>query len=100
MLMCAPMPAAVPPEPALRHLLAQDRLVQVVAALPAVLDRVLQPEQALGRELSEHLIGEPLLLLPLLGVGGQLAFDEAAGGFPQLLVLLCERRRRRQDQSP
>src|SRR6202035_3519048 len=73
-----------------RQLLDEDGLVQVVAALPPVLEGVLEPEQALGGELSEHLVGEPVVLLPLLGVGRQLAFYEAAGGGPQLLVLLGE----------
>jgi len=66
--------------------------VQVVAALPAQLLRVLQAEQALSRELAEDLIGKPALLLPLLGVRGELAFDEAARGCAQLFVLVGERR--------
>ena len=37
--MWAPMPAAVPPEPQRAELLGQDRVVQVVAALAAVLAR-------------------------------------------------------------
>jgi hypothetical protein len=52
--------------------------VQVVAALAAELDGVLQAEQALLGELSKDLIGEPPLLLPLLRVRRQLALDEAA----------------------
>ena len=50
--------------------------MQVVAALPAVLAGVLQAEQALRGELREDLVGKPLLLLPLLCVGGQFALEE------------------------
>ena len=74
-----------------RHLLAQHRLVQVVAALAAVGLRVLQPEQALRGELREHLVGEPALVLPLLRVRRQLALDEAADRLSQLFVLVGER---------
>ncbi len=73
-----------------RHLLAQDGVVQVVAALSAVLLGVLQPEQTLCGELSEQLVGKPLLVLPLLRVRRELALDEAAGRSPELLVLLGE----------
>ena len=51
MFTCAPMPAAVPPRADSRELLDQHRLVQVVAALAAVLRRVLEAEQTLGGEL-------------------------------------------------
>src|SRR6202007_1513019 len=58
------------------HLLAHHRLVQIVAALPAQLGRVLQAEQALRGELSKDLVGEPPLVLPSLGVRRELAVDE------------------------
>jgi hypothetical protein len=74
--------------------------VQVVAALAAVALGVLQPEQALRGELLEGLVSEPVLVLPALGVGAQLAFDEAARGGAQLLVLVGEGRDGSQDQSP
>jgi hypothetical protein len=64
--------------------------VQVVAALAAVALRVLEPQQPLRGELRKDLVGKPALLLPLLGVRRELALDEAAGGGPQLLVLLAE----------
>ena len=76
MFMCAPIPAAVPPEPIREKLLHEHRLVQVIAALAAQLGRILQTEQALGRELGEHLIGKPALGLPLLGMRSQLAIEE------------------------
>src|SRR5204863_3050919 len=78
-----------------RELLAEHRLVQVVAALPAVLDRVLEPEQALGGELGEDLVGEPALLLPLRRVRRELAVDESAHGLAQLFVLVGKGRRER-----
>ena len=90
MLMWAPMPAAVPPEPILDDLLDEHCLVQIVAALATQLGRVLKAEQALRRELWENLIGEPALGLPLLRVRSQLAVEEAANGLPQLFVLLGE----------
>src|SRR5271166_1736851 len=74
------------------HLLAEDGLVQVVAALPAVGLRVLQPQQPLGGHLSEYLVGEPALLLPALGVRRELALDEAADRLSQFLVLVGEGR--------
>jgi hypothetical protein len=66
--------------------------VQVVPALAAIGLRVLQPQQPLSGQLGKDLIGEPAILLPLLGVGGELPFDEAPGGGPQLLVLVGEGR--------
>ncbi len=64
--------------------------MQVVAALPAVGLGVLQPEQTLGGQFGEDLVGEPAIVLPLLGVWGELAFDEPAGRLSQLLVLVGE----------
>jgi hypothetical protein len=52
--------------------------VEVVTTLAPVLGRVLQAEQALRGELRKDLVGEPTVLLPLLGVRGQLAIEEAA----------------------
>ena len=46
MPMCAPIPADSPPEPQRASSSAKHRVVQVVAALAAVLLRVLQPEEA------------------------------------------------------
>jgi Arc/MetJ family transcription regulator len=64
--------------------------VQVVAALSAVLVRVLQPEQPLRGELAEQLVGEPAVVLPLLRVWRELALDEAADRLSQLFVLVGE----------
>ena len=73
MPMCAPIPAERPPEPRAGELLAEHRVVQVVAALAAVLLRVLEPEVAELGHAREHLVREPLRVLPLGGVGAQLA---------------------------
>ena len=83
-------PGGRPARARARHLLAQHRLVQVVAALTAVLLGVLQPEQPLGGQLREHLVGEPPLLLPLLGMWRELPLDEAARRLSQLVVLVGE----------
>ena len=68
--------------------------MQVIPALAAVLLGVLQPEEADSRQLVEHLVREPALVLPLLGVGPQLVGHEPPYGLPKLLVLLAERRER------
>src|SRR5205807_10554763 len=75
-----------------RHLLAEHGLMQVVAAMAAVLGWVLQPEQPLGGQLGKDIIREPLLLLPLLRVRGELALEEAPYRRAQLLVFLAEGR--------
>src|SRR6202023_2130300 len=72
------------------QLLDQDRVVQVVAALPAVLLRVLEAEKAVCRKLRKDLVGEPFIALPLLRMGRQLALDEAPDRLAQLLVLVGE----------
>ena len=53
---------------------------------PAVALRVLQPEQPLGGQ-PEDLAREPARPAPSVGVGRQLALDEAADRLAQLLVL-------------
>ena len=89
---CAPMPAASPPDAAARQLLGEDGVVEVVAALPAVLLGVLQAEEAHRRELGEDLVGEPARLLPLGRVGAKLVGDEAPDRVAQRLVLVGEGR--------
>ena len=74
------------------QLLGEHRVVHVVAALAAVLLRVLQPQEPGGRQLVEHLVGKPARVLPLGGVGAQLLGHEAADGLAQVLVLLGEGR--------
>ncbi len=78
-----------------RQLLDPDRVVQVRAALAAVLLGELQAEEAeLGAALVE-VAGEFPCLLPLVDVGSDLLGDEAVDRLAQLLVLLAERRQRR-----
>src|SRR5207248_708122 len=73
--------------------LREDGVVQVVAALTAVLLGVLESEVAVRGELVEDLVGEPALVLPLLRVRRELALDEAPRLHPEVLVLLRERGR-------
>ena len=89
---CAPHARGQPARAAARELLGEDRVVQVVAALPAVLLGVLQAEEADGREPGEDLVGEPARLLPLRRVGAQLVGDEAPDRLAQRLVLVGEGR--------
>src|SRR5205085_1499020 len=77
-----------------RQLLGEHRVVDVGASLPAVLLRVLEPKEAKLPHTQEDLVWEPAGVLPFLGVGSQLAGDEAADGLPQHLVLVGEWRRR------
>ena len=81
-----------PARAAARQLLGEDRVVQVVAALAAVLLGVLQAEEADPRQLGEDLVGEPARLLPLGGVRAQLVGDEAPDRLAQRLVLVGEGR--------
>ncbi len=84
-------PAATPPEPPRAgQLLDPDRVVQVGAALAAVLLGELQPEEAELGAAPVELAGEFARLLPLVDVGRDLLGDEAADGLAQLLVLLAE----------
>ena len=94
MPMCAPMPAASPPEPQRAELLAEHGVLEVAAAAAAVLDRVLQPEQPELGHPVEDLVREPARRLPLGRMRAQLLGDEAPDLRPQLLVLLAERRQR------
>src|SRR5690606_20388888 len=80
------------PRAAARQLLDEDRVVDVVAALAAVLLRVLEAEVAELGAAAEDVVGKPALLLPLGGVGAELVRDEAADRLAELLVLLRERR--------
>ena len=79
-----------------RELLDPDGVVDVVAALAAVLARVLEPEEAELAAAGKQLARELPRLLPLLDVRGDLLGDELAHRFAQLLVLLGEGR----EQSP
>ena len=99
MPMWAPIPAESPPEPAPRELLGEHRVVHVVAALAAVLLRVLEAEVAELGHAREHVVGEPLGVLPLVRVGAQLLGHEAPDRLAQLLVLVRERRDRRRSQA-
>ena len=85
--MCAPMPADRPPDPQRAELLREHRVVEIAAAAPAVLDRILQPEQTELGHAPEHLVGKPLGRLPLGRMRPQLLGDEAANLGAQLLVL-------------
>src|SRR5207248_2278523 len=76
------------------ELLDQDGVVHVVAALAAVLLRVLQPEEPDGGQLLEDLVREPALVLPLLGMGAELRRHEPPHALSELLVLVRERGRR------
>jgi hypothetical protein len=78
-----------------RELLDPDRVVDVVAALAAVLGLVLEPEEAELAAAVVELARELARLLPLIDVRGDLLADEAPDGLAQLLVLLGERRQQR-----
>jgi hypothetical protein len=75
------------------ELLDPDGVVDVVAALPAVLGLVLEAEEAQLAAAVVQLARELPGLVPLLDVGGDLLRDEAANRLPQLLVLLREGRK-------
>jgi hypothetical protein len=76
------------------ELLDPDGVVHVVAALAAVLGLVFEAEEAELAAAVVELAGELARLLPSLDVRRDLLTDEAADGFPQLLVLLAEGRQR------
>jgi hypothetical protein len=68
--------------------------MEVVAALPAVGLRVLQPEEAeLGGALEDR-VGKPARPLPLARVGTQLRLREAADRLAELSMLVGEELRR------
>jgi hypothetical protein len=71
-----------------------DGVVHVSAALAAVLDRELEPEETELAAAAVELAWELARRLPLIDVGGDLADYESAHGLPQLLVLLGEGRQR------
>jgi hypothetical protein len=75
-----------------RQLLDPDRVVQVGAPLAAVNLWELQPEEAQLGAAPVQLARELARRLPLVDVGSNLLGDEAADGFPQLLMLLTEGR--------
>src|SRR5205085_12414772 len=77
------------------QLFEPERVVQVGAALPAVLLRELQPEEAELGATAVELAGEFPRRLPLGDVRRDLLRNEAADGLPQLLVLRAEGRQRR-----
>ena len=76
------------------ELLDPDRVVDVVAALAAVLGLVLEAEEAELAAAGVELAGELARLLPLVDVRRDLLGDEAADRLAQLLVLLAEGRQR------
>jgi hypothetical protein len=78
-----------------RELLDPDRVVDVVAALTAVLGLVLEAEEAELAAAVVELAGELARVLPLIDVGGDLLADEIPDRLTELLVLLAERRERR-----
>ncbi len=78
-----------------RELLDPDRFVDVGAALPAVLLRELEPQEAKLPTAVEQLARELARLLPCLDVGRDLVGDEAADALSELLVLIGERRQGR-----
>src|ERR671914_54940 len=80
------------PGPAARQLLAEHRVVGVVAATAAVLARVLQAEQAELPHPLEDLVGEPAGALPLARMGAELARNELANLSAQRLVAFTEGR--------
>src|SRR5581483_11586370 len=73
------------------ELLDPDRVVEQVAALPAVALRKLEPQEAELAAALEQLPRELASLLPPVDVRGDLGGDEAADALAQLLVLLGER---------
>jgi hypothetical protein len=75
-----------------RELLDPDRVVDVVAALAAVLGLVLEPEEAELPAPVVELARELARLLPLVDVWGDLLADEAPDRLAQLLMLLAEGR--------
>ena len=75
------------------ELLDPDRVVQVGAALAAVLLGELEPEEAELGATPVELAREPARLLPLVDVWRYLLGDEAPHGLAQLLVLLAEGRK-------
>ena len=87
-------PAATPARAAAGQLLAEHRVVHVVAALAAQLLGVLQAEEADLGQLREHLVGKPARVLPLGGVGAQLVGHEPPHRLAQLRVLFGEGRDR------
>ena len=78
-----------------RELLDAGGVVDVVAALAAVLARELEPEEAELAAAVEQLARELALLLPLVDVRGDLLGDELVDRLAQVLVLLGEGRERR-----
>ena len=72
-----------------RHLLGQHQRGVVVAALPAVLLGLVEPEETELAHPLEHPVRERGLL-PLLGVGLELLDHETADRLAQLLVLVGE----------
>ena len=87
--MCAPIPAASPPEPE-----RASSSHSTASATQSASVAVLQPEPAARGELREDLVGEAARRLPLGCVRAQLALDERPHLRPQRLVALRERRDR------
>src|SRR5262249_11519061 len=78
-----------------RELLDPDRVMDVVAALAAVLRLVLEAEEAELAAAVVELAGKLPRLLPFVDVGSDLVGDEAADRLAELLVLLAEGRQHR-----
>jgi hypothetical protein len=67
-----------------------DRRHQVIAARAAELLGSADPEEAGFADLAEDLVRKILRLLPGVGVGRQLRFDEAPALRPEEIVVLVE----------
>jgi hypothetical protein len=76
----------------MRELLDPDGVVNEVPALPAVLDLVLETEEAELPAAVVELPRELARLLPLVDVRSDLLADEPPDRLAQRLVLLAERR--------
>jgi hypothetical protein len=71
------------------ELLGEHQGAEVVAALPAVPHRLVEPEEAELAHATEDRVREGVAL-PLLGVGLELRDDEAVDRLAQLVVLVGE----------
>ena len=85
-------PRRHPSRPAPGQLLAEHGVVEVIAAAPAVLARVLEAEQTELAHAGEHLVREPAGPLPVACVGPKLLGHERSDLPAQLLVALAEGR--------
>jgi hypothetical protein len=86
-----PDPGRQPARPGPAELLVQNGVLEIAAAAPAVLDRVLQPEQPELGHTVEDLVRKPLGRLPVGSVRPQLVRHEAPDLLAQPLMLVRER---------